>query len=151
MCRCSSNAGSIVHTHGCKLQTAALRSWTGYCFIMCSVVFWVNEWNHGLTLEYLGHHISLLCSRSLCTVVCKWTYSPLDGWDDSFWATIGLEDLIENNHSKIGKLIKIVFKYKPYNTNGLQSDPQLLHQSLQNRTTTFQILNRSNKNMEMFL
>ncbi|XP_060770179.1 FGGY carbohydrate kinase domain-containing protein isoform X6 [Neoarius graeffei] len=41
--------------------------------------------------------------RSLCTVVCKWTYSPLDGWDDSFWATIGLEDLIENNHSKIGE------------------------------------------------
>ncbi|KAF4088820.1 hypothetical protein AMELA_G00059050 [Ameiurus melas] len=41
--------------------------------------------------------------RSLCTVVCKWTYSPLDGWDDSFWAAVGLQDLTENNHSKIGE------------------------------------------------
>ncbi|XP_053485738.1 FGGY carbohydrate kinase domain-containing protein isoform X1 [Ictalurus furcatus] len=41
--------------------------------------------------------------RSLCTVVCKWTYSPLDGWDDSFWAAVGLQDLIENNHSKMGE------------------------------------------------
>ncbi|KAI5104686.1 FGGY carbohydrate kinase domain-containing protein, partial [Silurus meridionalis] len=41
--------------------------------------------------------------RSLCTVVCKWTYSPLDGWNDGFWATINLEDLTENNYSKIGE------------------------------------------------
>uniref|UniRef100_A0A671NDX6 FGGY carbohydrate kinase domain-containing protein n=1 Tax=Sinocyclocheilus anshuiensis TaxID=1608454 RepID=A0A671NDX6_9TELE len=43
-----------------------------------------------------------LC-RSLCTLVCKWTYSPSDGWDDSFWSAIGLEDLMENSYSKIGQ------------------------------------------------
>ncbi|XP_016103351.1 FGGY carbohydrate kinase domain-containing protein [Sinocyclocheilus grahami] len=41
--------------------------------------------------------------RSLCTLVCKWTYSPSDGWDDSFWSAIGLEDLMENSYSKIGQ------------------------------------------------
>ncbi|XP_052465301.1 FGGY carbohydrate kinase domain-containing protein [Carassius gibelio] len=43
-----------------------------------------------------------LC-RSLCTLVCKWTYSPSDGWDDTFWSDIGLEDLMENSYSKIGQ------------------------------------------------
>ncbi|XP_050978967.1 FGGY carbohydrate kinase domain-containing protein [Labeo rohita] len=43
-----------------------------------------------------------LC-RSLCTVVCKWTYSPSDGWDDTFWSAIGLEDLMENSYSRIGQ------------------------------------------------
>ncbi|XP_043085711.1 FGGY carbohydrate kinase domain-containing protein-like isoform X2 [Puntigrus tetrazona] len=43
-----------------------------------------------------------LC-RSLCTLVCKWTYSPSDGWDDSFWSSIGLEDLMENSYSRIGQ------------------------------------------------
>lgn len=66
-----------------------------------------------------GHcvHLTLFCTlwhryiRSLCTVVCKWTYCPPDGWDSSFWISIGLPDLVENNFSKIGngrlKLVKI--------------------------------------------
>ncbi|XP_034038631.1 FGGY carbohydrate kinase domain-containing protein isoform X3 [Thalassophryne amazonica] len=29
-------------------------------------------------------------------------FCPPDGWDASFWTTIGLEDLLENNFSKIG-------------------------------------------------
>ncbi|XP_062850459.1 FGGY carbohydrate kinase domain-containing protein [Trichomycterus rosablanca] len=41
--------------------------------------------------------------RSLCTLVCKWTYSPPEGWGDSFWTTIGLEDLLEDSYSRIGK------------------------------------------------
>lgn len=40
--------------------------------------------------------------RSLCTLVCKWTYCLPDGWDPSFWIAIGLEDLVENNFSKLG-------------------------------------------------
>lgn len=40
--------------------------------------------------------------RSLCTLVCKWTYCLPDGWDPSFWIGIGLEDLVENNFSKLG-------------------------------------------------
>lgn len=42
-------------------------------------------------------------NRSLCTLVCKWTYCPPEGWDVSFWTAIGLEDLLENNASKIGQ------------------------------------------------
>ena len=34
--------------------------------------------------------------------MCKWTYCPPDGWDSRFWISIGLEDLVENNFSKIG-------------------------------------------------
>lgn len=43
-------------------------------------------------------------NRSLCTLVCKWTYCPPEGWDSSFWSNIGLEDLLENNFSKIGEI-----------------------------------------------
>ncbi|XP_019967843.1 FGGY carbohydrate kinase domain-containing protein isoform X2 [Paralichthys olivaceus] len=31
-------------------------------------------------------------------------YCPPEGWDDSFWTSIGLEDLLENNYSKIGSV-----------------------------------------------
>ncbi|NXG46776.1 FGGY protein, partial [Psilopogon haemacephalus] len=41
-------------------------------------------------------------SRSLCTVVCKWTYTSDGGWDDSFWKIIGLEDLVMDKYEKIG-------------------------------------------------
>ncbi|XP_071347150.1 FGGY carbohydrate kinase domain-containing protein isoform X2 [Trachinotus anak] len=41
---------------------------------------------------------------SLCTLVCKWTYCPPEGWDASFWTSIGLEDLLDNNFSKIGSV-----------------------------------------------
>ncbi|KAM4023241.1 FGGY carbohydrate kinase domain-containing protein isoform 2-T2 [Anomaloglossus baeobatrachus] len=44
-------------------------------------------------------------TRSLCTLVCKWTYSSDQGWDDSFWKEIGLEDIIEDNYSKIGNRV----------------------------------------------
>lgn len=54
----------------------------------------------------------MTCLRSLCTLVCKWTYCPPDGWDPSFWTRIGLEDLVENRFSKIGNadfgLVQIV-------------------------------------------
>ncbi|XP_040216758.1 FGGY carbohydrate kinase domain-containing protein isoform X2 [Rana temporaria] len=44
-------------------------------------------------------------TRSLCTLVCKWTYTPDGGWDDSFWMEIGLEDLLEQNYAKIGNQV----------------------------------------------
>ncbi|KAG7330572.1 hypothetical protein KOW79_006794 [Hemibagrus wyckioides] len=53
--------------------------------------------------DFLSWKATGSLARSLCTLVCKWTYSPLDGWDDSFWAGIGLEDLTENKYSKIGR------------------------------------------------
>lgn len=56
-------------------------------------------------------------TRSLCTTVCKWTYlghahmhqvgeesrnMESLGWDDVFWEEIGLGDLVEGHHAKIG-------------------------------------------------
>lgn len=54
----------------------------------------------------------------MCTTVCKWTYlghahmqqiNEKDsrdmealGWDDGFWEEIGLGDLVDGHHSKIG-------------------------------------------------
>ncbi|KAM4605033.1 FGGY carbohydrate kinase domain-containing protein [Polymixia lowei] len=52
--------------------------------------------------DFLSWKATGSLTRSLCTLVCKWTYCPPEGWDASFWTTIGLEDLLENNHSKIG-------------------------------------------------
>ncbi|KAJ7396722.1 FGGY carbohydrate kinase domain-containing protein isoform X11 [Pitangus sulphuratus] len=47
----------------------------------------------------LKHKVLL---RSLCTVVCKWTYTPDRGWDDTFWKMVGLEDLVKDKYEKIG-------------------------------------------------
>jgi len=53
--------------------------------------------------------------RSLCTVVCKWTYQghlkaknpdSVGSWDPSFWKKIGLQELSENHFEKIGNCIR---------------------------------------------
>ncbi|XP_010888544.2 FGGY carbohydrate kinase domain-containing protein isoform X1 [Esox lucius] len=54
--------------------------------------------------DFLSWKATGSLARSLCTLVCKWTYCPTEKWDDSFWTAIGLEDLLENNHSKIGSV-----------------------------------------------
>ncbi|XP_053325516.1 FGGY carbohydrate kinase domain-containing protein isoform X2 [Spea bombifrons] len=46
-------------------------------------------------------------ARSFCTLVCKWTYSPEKGWDDTFWKEIGLEDILEDNYAKIGNQVRL--------------------------------------------
>ncbi|KAL6523431.1 hypothetical protein OROGR_017034 [Orobanche gracilis] len=83
-------------------------------------------------LEYCGGAVSpemqppkLLATgddtRSLCTTVCKWSYlghahmqqtNGIDsrdmealGWDDEFWEEIGLGDLVDGHHSKIGRSV----------------------------------------------
>ncbi|MGQ9367231.1 FGGY-family carbohydrate kinase [Azospirillum sp. ST 5-10] len=41
--------------------------------------------------------------RSLCSLVCKWTYLGHEGrWDDGFLRAIGLGDLVEEGHARIG-------------------------------------------------
>ncbi|XP_036452936.1 FGGY carbohydrate kinase domain-containing protein [Colossoma macropomum] len=63
-----------------------------------------KEAAHFLDLpDFLSWKATGSLARSLCTLVCKWTYSPPEGWNSNFWTTIGLEDLLENNHSKIGE------------------------------------------------
>ncbi|KAK2822065.1 hypothetical protein Q5P01_022130 [Channa striata] len=54
--------------------------------------------------DFLSWKATGSLTRSLCTLVCKWTYCPPEGWDASFWTSIGLEDLLENNFFKIGSV-----------------------------------------------
>ncbi|XP_074893330.1 FGGY carbohydrate kinase domain-containing protein isoform X3 [Buteo buteo] len=52
--------------------------------------------------DFLSWKATGVTARSLCTVVCKWTYTSDGGWDDSFWKMIGLEDLMKDKYEKIG-------------------------------------------------
>ncbi|XP_041064701.1 FGGY carbohydrate kinase domain-containing protein isoform X3 [Carcharodon carcharias] len=52
--------------------------------------------------DFLSWKATGATTRSLCTLICKWTYSAETGWNDCFWKQIGLGDLTVNNHSKIG-------------------------------------------------
>ncbi|XP_045600229.2 FGGY carbohydrate kinase domain-containing protein isoform X1 [Procambarus clarkii] len=56
-----------------------------------------------LTLKSTGQF-----SRSLCSLVCKWTYmcdEQTQGWDYNFFKAIGLEDLADDDWNKIGKVV----------------------------------------------
>ncbi|MCC6319806.1 MAG: FGGY-family carbohydrate kinase [Phycisphaerales bacterium] len=50
--------------------------------------------------------------RSLCTTVCKWTYqghrggSAAGGWNKNFWRRIGLGDLVNDGHARIGRVVR---------------------------------------------
>lgn len=52
--------------------------------------------------------------RSLCTVVCKWTYCADQalgsGWDRSYFEEIGLGDLSQNDWSAIGQYLRSVIR-----------------------------------------
>lgn len=67
----------------------------------CRNLFLVTSLNPNV-LICLTLCLYCLFSRSLCTVVCKWTYTSDRGWDDSFWKMIGLEDLVKDKYEKIG-------------------------------------------------
>jgi FGGY-family pentulose kinase len=54
-------------------------------------------------------------TRSLCTTVCKWGYlgheastdpESVGRWDDSFLAAIGLADLSDDGHARIGRRVR---------------------------------------------
>jgi FGGY-family pentulose kinase len=51
--------------------------------------------------------------RSLCSLVCKWTYlgqnrvkGDLVGWSDSYWEQIGLSELVAEKYARIGTKIR---------------------------------------------
>ncbi|MCB2127713.1 MAG: FGGY-family carbohydrate kinase [Rhodobacteraceae bacterium] len=45
-------------------------------------------------------------SRSACTVTCKWTYLAHEGaWDGSYFRTIGLGELADEDYARIGREI----------------------------------------------
>lgn len=65
--------------------------------------------------DYLVYRSTGIPARSLCTLVCKWTYighTPEPGcdynkgWNDSFWTEIGLTDLVDDKYERIGTLIQ---------------------------------------------
>lgn len=78
-------------------------------------LLWLKENLREICWDKAGHFFDLpdflswkatgVTARSLCSLVCKWTYSAEKGWDDSFWKMIGLEDLTDDNYSKIGNLV----------------------------------------------
>lgn len=71
--------------------------------------------------DWLSYRATGDDTRSLCTTVCKWTYlghAHLEqlnekdsrdmeacGWDDDFWEEIGLGDLADGHHAKIGRSV----------------------------------------------
>ncbi|GAB4838210.1 hypothetical protein Ancab_027740 [Ancistrocladus abbreviatus] len=71
--------------------------------------------------DWLSYRATGDDTRSLCTTICKWTYlghahmEQIDqkdsrdmealGWDDDFWEEIGLGDLIDGHHAKIGRSV----------------------------------------------
>ncbi|CAK9156654.1 unnamed protein product [Ilex paraguariensis] len=71
--------------------------------------------------DWLSYRATGDDTRSLCTTVCKWTYlghahmqqmnekdsrvMEACGWDDDFWEEIGLGDLVDGHHTKIGRSV----------------------------------------------
>lgn len=71
--------------------------------------------------DWLSYRATGDDTRSLCTTICKWTYlghahmqqmngkdsriMETCGWDDDFWEEIGLGDLVDGHHAKIGRSV----------------------------------------------
>ena len=57
--------------------------------------------------DFLVYRASGADVRSLCTTVCKWTYRGDEGrWDDSFFRAIGLGELVDDGHVRIGRDVR---------------------------------------------
>ena len=56
--------------------------------------------------DFLGWRATGSTARSICTVVCKWTYLAHEArWDAAFFKDIGLEELTKDRFSRIGATI----------------------------------------------
>jgi FGGY-family pentulose kinase len=63
--------------------------------------------------DFLTYRATGDTGRSLCSLVCKWTYlghkrdsGDLAGWSDSYWQEIGLGDLVAEKYRRIGTTIR---------------------------------------------
>jgi FGGY-family pentulose kinase len=62
--------------------------------------------------DFLTYRATGLDTRSLCSTTCKWTYLAHEeaargtGWDDSYFRAIGLGDLCDGNHARIGRRVR---------------------------------------------
>ncbi len=85
-------------------------------------LLWLKEhlpqiWNkagHFFDLpDFLTYRATGDTGRSLCSLVCKWTYlghkrdaGDLAGWSDSYWQEIGLSDLVAEKYRRIGTKVR---------------------------------------------
>lgn len=71
-----------------------------------------NAWSRAARFldlpDFLVYRATGVDVRSLCTTVCKWTYLGHDGgrWSDDFLRAVGLGDLADDDHARIGKRIR---------------------------------------------
>jgi FGGY-family pentulose kinase len=63
--------------------------------------------------DFLTYRATGDTGRSLCSLVCKWTYlghkrekGDSAGWSDSYWEQIGLGDLVAEKYARIGTTIR---------------------------------------------
>lgn len=57
--------------------------------------------------DFLSYRATGRDTRSLCTTTCKWNYRARENrWNDDFFATIGLRDLAEADHARIGQQVQ---------------------------------------------
>jgi FGGY-family pentulose kinase len=63
--------------------------------------------------DFLTYRATGDTGRSLCSLVCKWTYlghekkkNDVAGWSDSYWEQIGLGDLVTEGYKRIGTVVR---------------------------------------------
>jgi len=65
--------------------------------------------------DWLVHRATGEEARSLCSTVCKWTYlghleanmkGSIGRWDDSYFRSVGLGDLVDEGYERIGKTVR---------------------------------------------
>jgi FGGY-family pentulose kinase len=63
--------------------------------------------------DFLTYRATGDAGRSLCSLVCKWTYlghqqkeTATQGWSDSYWNEIGLGDLVAEGYKRIGTTVR---------------------------------------------
>lgn len=56
--------------------------------------------------DFLTFRATGSLSRSVCTLVCKWTYLAHEGrWDDAFFRAVGLEEMADDDFRRVGTSI----------------------------------------------
>jgi len=64
---------------------------------------YANAWQFMDLTDFLTWRASGDLARSICTVTCKWTYMAHEAaWDRSYFDTIGLSDLADEDFARIG-------------------------------------------------
>ena len=52
--------------------------------------------------DFLTYRATGMRARSLCSLTCKCTYVPGNGWDRAFMSQIGLDEFVQNEFAALG-------------------------------------------------